>query len=283
MGEFIPKINRYTTHDLRMIVNVFLIETEKGVVVIDGATALSSSREIRDIIDNRIQKPLLAVLLTHGHPDHYIGVGEIINNRPVPIIATQGTLDSAYYQDSYKIQTMEKGYGDNFPKQRKFPNEIVKDQDVVTYDNVDFTINDLGACESDADSTWTIKIQDTKHVFVGDIIYNKRHSYLRDGHALSWLKALDDMLDTYNHTTIFHTGHGDDCGTEIIHWQKAYIQAFLYTLQSFLEDKDTLDKEEQEQFFNRMKSFLPDETIIFLMKYEPEETIAALRRSGAIK
>jgi glyoxylase-like metal-dependent hydrolase (beta-lactamase superfamily II) len=281
MKEY-PKIHRYTTHDMKMIVNVFLVETQDSVVAVDAATALSSSREIREIIDNKIGKPLKAVLLTHGHPDHYIGAGELRRGLNIPIVSTQGTLEFARYQDEYKIHTLRKGYGDNFPEKRVFPDTLVRDGDVVTIDKIDFKVKDLGPCESDSDSIWVIAVEGIEHVFAGDVVYNRRHSYLRDGHALKWLKHLDEMLDTYDHTTVIHPGHGDDCGCEGIFWQKAYIQAFLYMLRSMLGDKQMLTGEEQAAFFNHMTSFLPDETILFLLKYEPEETIKALKKENAV-
>ena len=280
MKHMLPKIHRYTTHDMKMIVNVFLVETASGVVVIDTATALSSSREIRDIVVNKIRKPLKAILITHGHPDHYIGAGEIAGDSSIPIIATQATGEFARYQDKYKIHTLKKGYGENFPKERMFPNTEVKDGESITIDGIDFTVNDLGPCESGDDCLWSIRIDGDEHVFVGDILYNHCHCYFRDGHALNWLKALDAMLEKYDHTTLFHPGHGEDCGCEIIIWQKAYIETFLYTLKSLLGKRDRLTEAEQDVLFQRMQSFLPNKTNIFLLKYEPEETIKALLREG---
>ena len=277
-----PKIHRYTTHDMKMIVNVFLVETKNSVVAVDAATALSSSREIRKIIEKKIGKPLKAILLTHGHPDHYIGAGELCRGLNIPIISTQGTLDFALYQDEYKIHTLQKGYGDNFPEKRVFPDTLVKDGEVVTFDKIDFTIRELGPCESDSDSIWMVLIDGIEHVFAGDVVYNRRHSYLRDGHALKWLRNLDSMLDMYDHTTVIHPGHGDDCGCEGIFWQKAYIQTFLFMLRSLLGNKQDLTKEEQEILFDHMTSFLPDEKILFLLKYEPEETINALKNENAV-
>ena len=127
-----------------------------------------------------------------------------------------------------------------------------------------------------------VLIDGIEHVFTGDVVYNRRHSYLRDGHALKWLKHLDSMLDMYDHTTVIHPGHGDDCGCEGIFWQKAYIQTFLFMLRSLLGNKQDLTKEEQEFLFDHMTSFLPDETILFLLKYEPEETINALKNENAV-
>ena len=120
-----------------------------------------------------------------------------------------------------------------------------------------------------------------EHVFLGDIIYNHTHCYFRDGHALKWCEALDRLLDEYDHTAVFHPAHGEDCGTEMIYWQKAYIEAFLGTLTSLLGTSDKLDDAGKQVLVGRMKSFLPNEKLLPLMLYELDETIALLRHSGS--
>jgi glyoxylase-like metal-dependent hydrolase (beta-lactamase superfamily II) len=277
-----PIIHKYTTPKY-LTVNVFLVETENGVVVVDGATAVSSSQEIRDIIDNQIGKPLLAVLLTHGHPDHYVGVGEIAKGLDVPILASQGTIDFARYQDREKFDSLiTRNYGDDAPAKRVFPNRVVQDGDVIRLDGVGFEIQDLGPCESDADSIWTVAIDGTPHVFLGDIVYNHTHGYFRDGHALNWVRALDGLLAKYDHTAVFHPAHGADCGTEILHWQKAYIEAFLGTVRSMLRGRDSLDGEDKRILVDTMRSFLPNDKLIVLMQYELDETIRVLMERNAV-
>lgn len=282
MNGYSPIIHKYTTPKY-LTVNVFLVETESGVVVVDTATAVSTSQDIRDIVDKKIKKPLLAILLTHGHPDHYVGAGEIVKRLDVPILATQGTIDFARYQDEEKFDTLiTRNYGADAPQKRVFPNQVVEDNDVVTFDDVAFRIEDLGACESGADSVWIITIDGVKHVFLGDLVYNHVHSYFRDGHALKWLKALDQLLGEFDHTAVFHPAHGEDCGTEMIYWQKAYIEAFLGTLKSMLGGTDKLDDAEKQQLVRKMGSFLPNDKLIALMKYELDETISILKERNAV-
>jgi glyoxylase-like metal-dependent hydrolase (beta-lactamase superfamily II) len=282
MASFTPIIHTYTTDGLRMVVNVFVLETERGVVVIDGATALCSSDEVRSLIETQIRKPLLAILLTHGHPDHYVGTGRIRGTSRARIVATHGAADSARRQDEKKRKSLSANYGANWPQKREFPDRIVGDGDTIVLDGVSFHVHDLGPCESDSDALWTTVIGGVDHVFVGDVVYNHTHCYMHDGHALHWLQALDSLLKRYDHTAVLHCGHGVDCGPEIIHWQKAYIEAFLGTMRSVLGKAGELSDAAKELLVRRMKSFLPSEAILFLMASGLDETVAALRANGAL-
>jgi glyoxylase-like metal-dependent hydrolase (beta-lactamase superfamily II) len=50
------------------LVNAYLVETDNGVVAVDSLLTVTESRAMR-AAPERLGKPLLAVLLTHSHPD----------------------------------------------------------------------------------------------------------------------------------------------------------------------------------------------------------------------
>ncbi|EQD40202.1 metallo-beta-lactamase family protein, partial [mine drainage metagenome] len=57
-------------------------------MAVDSMMTVSDARELRRRAD-AVGKPLRAVLITHGHPDHYNGTGELLNGLgKVPVIAT---------------------------------------------------------------------------------------------------------------------------------------------------------------------------------------------------
>ena len=54
-------------------VNAYIVELENSLVVVDSTIALSSALGLRAQAE-ALNKPIEAVLLTHGHPDHYTGL-----------------------------------------------------------------------------------------------------------------------------------------------------------------------------------------------------------------
>jgi glyoxylase-like metal-dependent hydrolase (beta-lactamase superfamily II) len=277
---FTPIIHRFEATTADFFVNAFLVETANGVVAIDATLANSSSSALRTKIDTEIKKPLLAVLLTHGHPDHYTGLVGLTKGLDVPILATKGTLDFAHAEDKGKEAVAIQIFGDDYPRKRVFPNTIVRDGQEVIFDGVRFVVRDYGPGESDADSLWILEIAGVKHVFLGDMIHNHMHCFFRDGHVVEWLKNLDRLLEEFDHTAILYTAHGEPCGTEIVYWHKAYIQAFLGTLKSMLHGRESLTEEEKKKLVARMQSFLPNDKTLFLLTYELDETIRLLHRKN---
>lgn len=282
MENFTPVIHRYEATVSNFFVNAFLVETKNGVVAIDATLAVSSSRTLRSMIDDKIKKPLLAVLVTHGHPDHFTGLAELTKGLDVPILATQGSIDFAMSEDKEKEPIALQIFGDEFPKKRIFPNKVAKGGETHTFDGVNFLLTDYGPGESDDDTAWSLDIDGVKHVFLGDIIHNHMHCFFRDGHAIEWLKNLDRLLDQYDHTASLYTCHGDPCGIEIVYWHRAYIQAFIGILKSMLKGKSSLNEDEKNALVGKMQSFLPNDKTLFLLTYEMDKTIALLRKNGVV-
>ena len=67
------RVHRHSTGPETALVNAYLVETGEGVAVaVDGTLAVSDGRALRERVRS-LGKPLLAVLVTHAHPDHYGG------------------------------------------------------------------------------------------------------------------------------------------------------------------------------------------------------------------
>jgi glyoxylase-like metal-dependent hydrolase (beta-lactamase superfamily II) len=99
----VPTIHRFPVEHEGAFVNAYLVETASGVVAVDGLLQVSAAKEMRAGLD-ALGKPLLAALLTHSHPDHYAGLGEIVAGADVPIYAPQGVIDTITADDALKDQ-----------------------------------------------------------------------------------------------------------------------------------------------------------------------------------
>ena len=74
------RIHRYSTGPACALVNAYLVETQEGIVAVDGTLTVSDGRALRAQLEG-LGKPLLAVLVTHAHPDHYGGIVELVGGE----------------------------------------------------------------------------------------------------------------------------------------------------------------------------------------------------------
>ena len=81
--------------------NMTIIETDNGLIIIDPLVTTEVARAGLDLYyKNRPKKPVVAVIYTHSHADHYGGVKGVTNEEDVKsgkvkIIAPEGFLEEA--------------------------------------------------------------------------------------------------------------------------------------------------------------------------------------------
>src|SRR5437764_1228416 len=89
-GQPIAIVHVFASGENGIFANAYFIETAGHVVAIDSTLLESTSRALHEKIV-AIGKPLQAVLLTHGHPDHYNGVTNLVAGGKIDVIATADT------------------------------------------------------------------------------------------------------------------------------------------------------------------------------------------------
>jgi glyoxylase-like metal-dependent hydrolase (beta-lactamase superfamily II) len=256
-----PLVHRFPVQQEGAFVNAYLVETQAGVVAVDSLLTVSESRAMRRALE-RIGKPLQAVLLTQSHPDHYAGLTQLVAEDDVPIFAPQGVIDTIIRDDAAKDAIVGPMFGDEWPGTRIFPNTPVLDGERVTFDEVEFTVIDLGPGESPHDGPWVLGA-DATTVFLGDQIYDRRHSYLADGFHREWLENLEQLRARFSDDVVFHIGHGGPVRPADFDWQRDYIETFVGTVEGADWSRPDVA---HSAVVAEMKRFLPTNELQFLME-----------------
>ncbi|MEN9917429.1 MAG: Alkyl/aryl-sulfatase [Pseudomonadota bacterium] len=109
--------------------NMDIIEGNNGLIIIDPLLTLETAQAALDLYYRyRPKKPVVAVIYTHSHADHYGGVRgvttpEAVANGKVKILAPQGFLQAAISENVYAGNAMSRRaiymYGALLPKNAK--------------------------------------------------------------------------------------------------------------------------------------------------------------------
>jgi glyoxylase-like metal-dependent hydrolase (beta-lactamase superfamily II) len=271
-----PVVHRFPAEQAGAFVNAYLVETASGVVAVDALLTFSESRRMRQALE-ALGKPLRAVLLTHSHPDHYAGLAQLVASDDVPIIAPQGVIDTIMRDDAEKDAIVAPLFGEEWPASRIFPNTPIRDGESVTFDDVEFTVIDLGPSESPHDSPWVLG-PDAKTVFLGDQIYDRKHCYLADGFYREWLANIETLRARLPEDATLYVGHGGPVGAEMWDWQRGYIETFVDAV-------GAADWSRPEQataaVVTRMKEYEPSDELQFLMELSIEPVARQLQLLSA--
>jgi glyoxylase-like metal-dependent hydrolase (beta-lactamase superfamily II) len=170
-----PTVHTYRSGETGLFVNSYLVEGAEGVVAIDAPLLLSDGRAFRARYE-ALRKPLLGVLVTHPHPDHYNTIGQLLAGGDVPVIAHGDVDREIRAKDDAKRAQWGPMFGDEWPASATFPNRTVADEEPVELGDLRFTAWDFGPCESESETVWLLGDGDT--AFVGDLAFDRTHAYL---------------------------------------------------------------------------------------------------------
>jgi glyoxylase-like metal-dependent hydrolase (beta-lactamase superfamily II) len=219
-----PKIQVFSSAEPAFLVNSFIIETGHGLVLVDTQFLTSTARQLCDAIRARA-KPLLAVVITHPHPDHFNGTAEIDREWPgLPIYATQTTIDVIRATEAGKRATWTPVYGDDYPKKTVLPNTVVQPGEAIVVDGLELRIDDLGEGES-ADIS-VVYLPQSRELIASDLLYHCTHPWLAEGRTREWLDQIDVVRARYADAAMVYAGHGPAGNLDALSKQAEYLSHF---------------------------------------------------------
>ena len=259
MPEF--AVHTITSGPKTFLTNAFLVETAESLVAVDTMMTVTDGRNLRRRAD-AIGKPLSAVLITHGHPDHTNGTGELLKGLgEIPVIATANVELAMRRTDDAKEIRWRPVFGEDWPNVRIFPNRLVSDGETVIFDGVPFVVREMGPGESLWDLYWTVGIA-SRSVFAGDMVFGGVHSFMNDGHTSEWLASLDTLDEELSGADILYTGHGHSGRPlEMISAQRRYLLHYRETVRRLAGGRAFLSSDEKEVLVQAMKEILPTDAL----------------------
>ncbi|QDE69273.1 MULTISPECIES: MBL fold metallo-hydrolase [Myxococcus] len=274
------KVHVHNSGSEGLFTNAFIVETARSVVVIDAMMRVSDARGVRARVE-ATGKPLVGLIVTHGHPDHYNGAAEITRGLDVPVIATKGVDAVIRRIDDAKEKQWKPIFGEDWPATRRFPNQFVKEGETLHFDGVPFTVWELGEGESHWDSYWVVG-RAASVAFVGDIVFGGVHSFMNDGHSALWLKNLDRLEAKLSADALLFTGHGAPSASRAsLEAQRRYLHLYRKTVRQLAQGKSTLDDKAKARLVQVMKQHLPTSDLETFITAGANAVAAELAREEA--
>jgi glyoxylase-like metal-dependent hydrolase (beta-lactamase superfamily II) len=261
-----PVVHTYRAAESGLYVNSYLVESESGVVVVDTNLLIPDIEALRARL-RALKKPLLAVLVTHAHPDHFNGVLALMQDKEVPVYATAGVGRVIEEIADAKRAQWSPVYGAEWPGETYYPNTLLADSTQVQFDELSFTVREVGPAESHADSYFLLTTNGSAPVaFTGDLAFHGMHPYTADGHSSAWLAALDVLGSELAGTGTLYPGHGDPTGPGLFAEQRRYLLYYRELIQRLSGGETRLSEAAKSELSTALQAFLPGAPLTWMIE-----------------
>ncbi len=224
-----------TPQNKAFINNPAFVLTQAGVVVVDPGSSVYIGemvlRQIRRVTD----QPVVAVLNTHVHADHWLGNDAM--HRAYP--------DAPIYAHPRMISAIREGAGENWIEifnrltenatqgtRVVAPTQPLEHGSELEVGGLHFRVHHHEQAHSHTDIM--IEVVEEKLLFTGDNANNGRIVRMDDGSFMGNIASLDAALALDIRTYV--PGHGPTAGQELVEDYRAYLQALYDKVFELFED-----------------------------------------------
>jgi glyoxylase-like metal-dependent hydrolase (beta-lactamase superfamily II) len=221
-----------------------LIYGARDAVLVDAFMTVKQSNALADWVASKGKNPT-TIYITHGHGDHWFGVGTLLERFPnARVVATPNTVK--VMRQNASPEALDGAWKPGFPGQ--IPDKLVIAEE-LDGNVIDLEGNELVAVElghTDTDHTTCLNVPSIGLVVAGDAAYNDVHLYLAESNAQKrqeWIAALD-KIESLNPRAVVasHKRPGRDDDPRIIEETRQYIRDFDRLAETTTTAQELYDK-----------------------------------------
>ena len=205
-----------------------LVTGETEVVLTDTGHIKSEVSALGDMIE-QTGKRLTTIYITHGHLDHFLGIGQLMkrfpNARPVATPAVVADIKASVADQE---QQWQRRFGDEVDSTAVIPQAL--EGDVIDLEGQE--LRAIEVPQGDISPSTVVHIPSIDTVIGGDVVYNGIHMMLALTGPAEWQKWIDsiDLVESLEATTII-AGHKQPDASDqdletILNGSRGYIRDF---------------------------------------------------------
>ncbi len=211
-----------TPENQGMMCNIVFVDTPKGIVVVDSGGSVQIGEMAIRQLKKKFNKPVIAVINTHYHGDHWLGNDAFAAEyKGVPIYSHPGTTKEILGMQG----NLWRGLMEQWTNQATIGTRIVAPTHDLVHGNelkfgdVTLRIHHYGVAHTQYDIS--VEVVGDKLTCVGDLAMDRRIANMDDGSYIGTLKSYDELEKTAS--KIWVPGHGKP-GPGVLQWNRELFE-----------------------------------------------------------
>lgn len=213
LGEV--KVHAYMAPYDMFAIATYIIESDNALVLFDGQMFTPMASDYRAYADE-LGKPIDRLIVTHAHPDHYLG---LVSFEDVPIYALPDTIREIEETGEQTRVARKEMMGDVIPDRVVLPGETLE-TGAFTVDGIRY---DIGSVSGGEHSPMAItRLPDHGVIAVGDTAMTGVHLFLASEFG-PWIEVLKDLKADTGYDLVL-AGHGGSSDPSVYADNIAYLE-----------------------------------------------------------
>ncbi|WP_457034294.1 MBL fold metallo-hydrolase [Kitasatospora sp. P5_F3] len=235
------QIEVFTGPETAFFATSSLIMGERTAILVDAQLTRSAGRELAEWVAGK-GRQLLAIVITHQHPDHYFGAEEVLRLFPkAQLLAAPLVVEGIMATLAAKVAQWKPVYGDDIPDHPLVPAPLLPQPLMI--DRQLIRVLSLG--QGDSAGSTVVHVPGSRTVVAGDFVYNGTHVWTADtdpAEREQWSHNLARVADLGAERVI--AGHrvpgADDDAMRVLTFTSEYLQDFDRALAAHPDDAEAL-------------------------------------------
>lgn len=245
-------VDRYAAHESN--VNGYVLSDGEGAVVLDATRNPDDGAKLAALIEQRTSGPV-TVLVTHGHPDHFLGLGALraaLPNARFVVASAEIKRDAIGMATWMTEQGWLAGLPAMQPRSESRPQgfDYERELEVLTEPRLVLPGGSVLELTTDypateAEHMTTVYSPQLNALFTSDLAYKDVHLWLGIGvtrpAARAWQATLDSLTTRWAQTRpAVHPGHGGPAEVSLFAANRTYIEDILAVTSAATSDEDAI-------------------------------------------